>query len=66
MPNQKRKVTLLFPTIKELIEFQAISELDGLYVDKEGLTISGLMTDREIELAFNAYEAKIVEANDDF
>lgn len=61
MPNQKRKVSLLFPTISELIEFESLCQVEGVYVDKQQLTISGLMTDRDIELAFNAYQAKIVE-----
>lgn len=55
-----KSVILLFPTIAELLDFELHIELKGYEVDRNALLVVGTFSEREIELAINAYQAKLV------
>jgi hypothetical protein len=54
----------MFPTIVELIDFELQLESDDYEIDRKVNTITGIFSDREIELAVNVYMAKVTELTD--
>ena len=50
-----------FPTIVELTDFEVQMETKSCEVDRMALTISGDLSSREIEIAINAYFARLTE-----
>jgi hypothetical protein len=58
-----KKVSLLFPTIVELIDFENQMETENYETDREQLVMTGQFSDREIELAVNAYFARVLTEN---
>ena len=55
-----KNVTLIFPTIVELTDYENQLESDNYSSDREQLIMTGRFTDREIELAVNVYFAKVL------
>ncbi|HEU4609119.1 MAG TPA: hypothetical protein VFS31_13475 [Chitinophagaceae bacterium] len=58
-----KKVAIYFSTLDELTEFESQIESTDYFTDRNELLINGTFTEREIELALNAYRARIVELN---
>lgn len=56
-----KSVTLQFPTIISLLDFESLVEKDGLDVDSVHLTIKGEFEEADIELAKAGYKAFILE-----
>jgi hypothetical protein len=52
-------VVLIFPDKTSLKDFECLIESDQYQVDASGEAIHGLFREREIELACNAYNAKV-------
>jgi|GraSoiStandDraft_51_1057287.scaffolds.fasta_scaffold2627643_1 hypothetical protein len=61
MPIEKKNVTLVFPTLADLEDFEASSGIENVDIDRVALTIAGTISERDIEFAFNVYQAKVVE-----
>lgn len=61
MATEKKNVTLVFPTLADLEDFEATSGIENVDIDRVALTITGLISERDIEFAFNVYQAKVVE-----
>lgn len=58
-----KQVALIFLTTNELDDFENLVETKDYTKINNGLTMLGSFTDREIELAVNAYHAKATEIN---
>ncbi|MGN6165401.1 MAG: hypothetical protein ACTHOF_12755 [Flavisolibacter sp.] len=58
-----KQVALIFLTTAELDDFENLVETKDYTTINNGLSIIGTFTDREIELAINAYHAKVIEIN---
>ena len=56
-----RIVSLRFPTILELVDFNSIIEKDDYQVDHLNLTIKGKFEEADIELARAGYKAIVTE-----
>ena len=56
-------VALIFLSTIDLGNFELLIESHPYTVINNGLTIIGSFTDREIELAMNAYNARVVDVN---
>jgi hypothetical protein len=56
-------VALIFSSKIDLGNFELLIESNHYTIINNGLTIIGSFTDREIELAVNAYKAKVVDVN---
>ena len=56
-------VALIFLSTFDLGNFELLIESHHYAVINNGLTIIGSFTDREIELAINAYNARVVKVN---
>lgn len=55
-----KKVALIFPTIVEMTDFELSIETINYFSDRHSLTLEGHFQEREIELAINAYHAKMI------
>lgn len=58
-----KKVAIYFSTLDELTEFERQIESSDYFTERNELLINGNFTEREIELALNAYRARIVETD---
>jgi hypothetical protein len=54
-------LTLKFRNTRDLSFFQMVTGILDSYIDDDQLTVRGLMTEAEVELACNAFEAEILE-----
>lgn len=58
-----KQVALIFLTNAELYDFENLVETKDYTTINNELSLIGNFTDREIELAINAYHAKVIEIN---
>ena len=56
-----KKTVLVFPTIDELRDFEQVVGSKEYIVDRHNISLAGLFSDREIELARNGFEAVVTE-----
>ena len=57
----ENEITLQFPTIVELIEFEAVLMHHDCIINRSQLTLIGNFPDAEIELAKRAFNAKVID-----
>ena len=55
-----KKVILKFPTMMELADFSMFVDLKKALIDKDKFTLTADLSEAEIELARNAYNALVV------
>jgi hypothetical protein len=55
-----KKVTLLFPNASSLLNFVFQERFSGLDVKSSELTVSGLLTEKQVTLTCTKYEAQRV------
>ncbi|HWJ25909.1 MAG TPA: hypothetical protein VNS32_05160 [Flavisolibacter sp.] len=63
MNQDKRRATLFFQSIIELIEFEQSVGLIGHQVDNIALSITGYFSDHELNLALQDYGASLSNRN---
>ena len=61
MPTTKRKVTLRFPTLKQLIDYTLTIDITNCEVVRSYFLLICELTEADIELAKNGYGAVEVE-----
>jgi len=60
------KVALTFPTISGLNDFRFQVDSSNYTVDNVSLMIMGDFTEKEVALAFNVYNAKVMEISNTY
>lgn len=56
------KTTLQFNSLFELTSFQAAIKMRSYKIDTSDLTLTGIFSEAEIELAEESYKARLVQA----
>lgn len=56
-----KSVTLQFPSILSLLDFESVIEKDGYNLDRVHLTVKGEFEEADIELAKAGYKAIVIE-----
>jgi hypothetical protein len=56
-----KKVSLLFPSILELVDFTIIAETPVYLINRQQLSLTGTFIQADIELARRGFHASVVE-----
>jgi hypothetical protein len=56
-----KQITLQFPSIIEMLDFQALFADNNIHLNRRDITLTGKFTDADIEFAKAGYHAVVVE-----